>query len=115
MSTDRDPKLVALFAQAEQEFDEDSFLADVMGQIDRERRKTLLVWWALGMFTIACFAALAAPVITAVNMATQLLPVSVVEIQTDWVRQLVSPVNSVAAVVAVIVLGAMRFFRRIFR
>jgi hypothetical protein len=115
MNTDPDPNLMAFFAQAEQEFDKDSFVAGVMGQIDRERRKTVLVWLVLGLFTIACFVALAAPVITAVGMATELLPVSLVEIRTEWVRQLVSPINSVAAITAVIVLGVTRFFRGIFR
>jgi len=115
MNTDRDPNLMALFAQAEQEFDKGSFVAGVMGQINHERRKIQLVWLVLGLFTIACLVALVAPVITAVSMANQLLPVSLVEIQTEWVRQLVSPINSVAAIVAVIVLGVTRFFRRIFR
>lgn len=115
MSTDRDQELSTLFAQAEQEFDNDAFVADVMSQIDRERRKALLVWFALGLFIVACFAALATPVIAAVNLATQLLPASLVDIQTDWVRQLVSPINSVAAIVALVVLGIMKFYRRVLR
>lgn len=115
MSTDRDQKLTAMFAQAEQEFDNDSFVADVMSQIDRERRKTVFVWLVLALFIVGCIAALATPVIAAVSMATQLLPASLVEVQTDWIRQLVSPINSVAAVVALIVLGIMKFYRRILR
>ncbi len=115
MSTDRDPNLMALFAQAEQEFDEDTFISGVMSQIGRERRKTLLVWSVLGVFIAVCFAALAVPVLSAVGMVTQLLPVSLVEIETDLLRQLVSPINSVAAVVAVLALGIWKFFRRIFR
>lgn len=115
MSTDRDPNLAGLFAQAEQEFDGNKFIAGVMRQVDRERRKTLLVWSGLGVFIAVCFAALAVPVLSAVSMASQLLPVSLVEIETDLLRQLVSPINSVAAVVAVLTLGIWKFFRRIFR
>jgi hypothetical protein len=112
--TDRDQDLIALFAQAEQQFDNDAFVAGVMSQIDRERRRTLLVWIALSLFIVACVAAFAAPVITAVSMATQLLPVALVDVQTDWIRQLISPINSVAAVAALVVFVAMKFFRRIF-
>jgi len=113
--TDRDQNLIALFAQAEQQFDDDAFVAGVMSQIDRERRRTLLVWVALTLFIVACIAAFAAPVIAAVSMATQLLPVSLVDVQADWFRQLVSPINSVAAAVALAVLGIVRFFRKVFR
>lgn len=114
MNTDRDPNLMALFAQAEQEID-DSFVQDVLRQIDQERRRILIIWSVLGLFIIACLAVLAAPVFSAVNLASQLLPVSLVDIETEWVRQLVSPINSVAAVIAVLVLGIRKFFRSVFR
>lgn len=113
--TDRDQNLIALFAQAEQQFDNDAFVAGVISQIDRERRRTLLVWIALTLFILACFAAFAAPVISAVSMATKLLPVSLVDIQADWFRQLVSPINSVAAAMALAALGIVRFFRKVLR
>jgi len=113
--TDRDQDLIALFAQAEQQFDNDAFVDGVMSQIDRERRRTMLIWTALSLFVVVCVAAFAVPVITAIDMATQLLPMSLIDIQTDWVRQLVSPINSIAAAVALILLGIIRFFRRIFR
>ena len=114
MSTDRDPNLMALFAQAEQDID-DSFEQDLMRQIDQERRRILIIWSGFGLLVFVCLAFLARPVFSAVNMASQLLPVSVVEVETDWVRQLVSPINSVAAIVAVLLLGIRKFFRRIFR
>lgn len=112
---DQDQNLVTLFAQAKQQFDNDAFVDGVMSQIDRERRRTLLVWVVLSLFIVTCIAAFATPVIAAVNMATQLLPVSLIEIQTDWVRQLVSPINSVAAALALILFVIMKFFRRVFR
>lgn len=111
---DQDQNLIAMFGQAEQQFDNDAFVAGVMSQIDSERRKTLLVWIVLCLFIAACTAAFAAPVITAVNMATQLLPVSLVDVRTDWLRQLISPINSLAAVVALILFVMMKFVRRIF-
>jgi len=114
MST-RDPNLQKLFAQADQDFRDDSFAADVLRQIDRERRRMLLVWFALIALALTGLAFLASPVLAAFGIATQLLPVSLVEIETEWLRLLLSPINSVAAAIAVTALGLRKFFRRIFR
>ena len=114
MSTARDPNLQELFAKAEQDFQGDSFAGNVLRQIDRERRRMLLVWFALIVLTLACLAFLAAPVFAAFGMATQVLPVPLLEIETEWLRLLLSPINSVAAAIAVAALGLRKFFRRIF-
>ena len=71
-----------------------------------------MVWSVFGIVAIVVFALLAKPVFGAVAMATQLLPVSLVEIETEWLRQLVSPINSVAAAIALGALGIRWFFRR---
>ena len=114
MSTARDPNLQELFTQAEQDFQDDSFATDVLRQIDRERRRMLLVWFALIVLALACLAFLASPVLAAFGMATQLLPVPLFEIETEWLRLLLSPINSVAAAIAVAALGLRKFLRRIF-
>jgi len=115
MITPRDPNLQKLFAQAEQDFQDDSFAADILRQIDSERRRMLLVWFALIALALTGLAFLASPVLAAFGIATQLLPVSLVEIETEWLRLLLSPINSVAAAIAVTALGLRKFFRRIFR
>jgi hypothetical protein len=114
MST-RDPNLQKLFAQADQDFRDDSFAADVLRQIDRERRRMLLVWFALIVLTLICFVFLASPVLAAFSMATRALPIPLLEIETEWLRLLLSPINSVAAAIAVAALGLRKFFRRIFQ
>jgi hypothetical protein len=57
-------------------------------------------------------ALLANPLLATLAMATQLLPMSLVDIETEWLRQLASPINSVAAVIAIGALGIRSFFRR---
>lgn len=115
MTTSRDPNLQKLFTQAEQDFRNDSFAQDVLRRINRERRKTLLVWSVLIVLALTCLAFLTSPVFTAISMATQLLPVSLVEIEAEWLRLLLSPINSVAAAIALGVLSIRKFFRWIFR
>lgn len=110
-----DPRIQALFTQAEQAFDGEAFLRDVMASIDRGRRRLLVVWACFSIIAIAAFLFLAPPVIEALAMASNLLPVSLVEIETQWLQQLLAPINSVAAAIALGALGLRRFFRRIFR
>ncbi|MDH5455740.1 MAG: hypothetical protein OEY37_06680 [Gammaproteobacteria bacterium] len=115
MTTERDPLLMALFAQAESSLDDNAFAEDVMRMIDRQRRRTMLLWSAGMLVAIACIALLAAPVITAMTMATELLPASLVSIETGWLQQLLAPVNSVAAALALGILVLRKFYRRLFR
>ena len=67
MTTSHDPNLQKLFTQAEQDFRGDSFAEDVLKRIDRERRKTLLVWSVLIVLALAGLALLASPVFTAIG------------------------------------------------
>ena len=114
MNTDRDPKLMALFAQAEAELDDNAFANDVMQMIDGQRRRTMLVWSVFMIAVLACFALVATPVVTAVSMATELLPTSLVSVETDWLQKVLAPINSVAAVFALGFLALRKFYRRVF-
>jgi hypothetical protein len=110
-----DPRLQALFAKAEQAFDGEAFVRGVMARIDRGRHRLLLAWATVSIIAIAGLSFLAPPVIEAISMASSLLPVSLVEIETQWLQQLLAPINSVAAAVAIGALGIRKFYRRIFR
>ncbi len=84
MSTERDPQLMALFAEAETELDDPGFRHELMQSIGRERRKTLIVWTAFVAVALVCVALFAAPFVAAAKMATALLPSSLVSIEADW-------------------------------
>jgi hypothetical protein len=112
MNNDDDPRLQALFTQARQAFDGDAFTRGVLKRIERERRRTLLAWSAFGLAGLVVVAILANPLFMAFRMATQLLPMSLVDIETEWLRQLASPINSIAAVIAIGALGIRSFIRR---
>lgn len=115
MTTERDPQLLALFARAEEELDDPGFRLELMRSIDRERRRTLIVWAVSIAAAILGIALLAAPVVAAVKMATSLLPVSLVSIEADWLQQLLAPINSVAAAIALGFLALRKVYRRLFR
>ena len=115
MSTELDPRLQALFDEAEQPFDGERFLAEIMGRVDRQRRRTMLGWSIVGLVVLIAFSVVASPVLAAVNFVSQFLPMSLVEIETEWLQMLLSPVNSIAAAIAVGGLLIVKFFRWILR
>ncbi len=111
MTTEFDPRLQALFDQAKQPFDGERFLEDIMRKVDRQRLRTMLLWFILGLAALAGFFFVASPVFAAVDFVSQFLPMSLVEIETEWLQMLVSPVNSIGAAIAVGGLLIFRFFR----
>lgn len=115
MSTEFDPRLQALFDRAEQPFDGERFLADVMQRVDRQRYRTMLGWSLLGLTILMGFTFVASPVFAAVNLVSQFLPMSLVEVETEWLQMLLSPVNSIAAAIAVGGLLIVKFFRWVLR
>lgn len=113
MTSEYDPKLQALFRQAEQALDHDEFTRNVMARIDRSRRRTLLFWTIAAAVVITCLAFLAAPLMSTIVLVSNLLPRELVAFDTAWLRMLVSPINSVAAAIAVGVLVLRKFYKRI--
>ena len=115
MTTEFDPRLQALFDRAEEPFDGERFLGDIMRQVDRQRQRAMLGWSLLAFAIVIGLALVASPVFEAVNLVSRFLPTSLVEIETEWLQMLLSPVNSVAAAIAIGGLLVAKFFRWIFR
>ena len=115
MTNEFDPRLQALFDQAQQSFDGESFLADIMRSVDRQRHRAMLIWSAVGFVALIGFFFAAGPVFTAVNFVSQFLPTSLVDVETEWLQMLLSPVNSIAAAIAVGGLLIVKFFRWVLR
>lgn len=59
------------------------------------------------------FQLLAPPVIAVLEMATNRLPLSLLNIENQWLQLLLAPINSAAAAIAVGALVIVKFFRRV--
>ena len=114
MTVDRDPKLQELFDVATQTMPEEPFVADVMSKVDRVRREAVIVWIGVGLVLIACLWLLAAPVQDAVQLLTQALSISLVDLGDRWLARIISPANSVAGLVALGLLGLRAGYRKLF-
>jgi hypothetical protein len=111
---DRDPILQQLFRDAGRELPTDGFLDQVMARVDRTRRRSVLAWCCVGAVLLASAWLLAGPLMSLAGIAMRVLPDSLVELDDNWVSQLISPVNSIAGVVALTFLGLRLVYRKIF-
>ena len=92
----------------------DPFLGQVMSDIDRSRRKIILAWSCVGVALFVGAWLVSGPLMNSVGIAMRILPDPLVEMDNNWLSQLISPVNSVAGVVALVFLGLRLAYRKIF-
>ena len=116
MTTDRDPLLQKLFDAASQGLADDEFVARVMSRIDALRRRALIAWAATALVLAIAAALLTPTMVTAVGLLSRALPQSLVEFDEPvaLIGQALSPLNSVAAIVAISVLLIVYAYRKIF-
>lgn len=114
MNSERDAQLEALFADANSELSEETFTASVMRRIDRMRRAALFGWVCLALGLLIGVGLLAEPAMQAIDLMVRFLPQSWFDIENHGAAVLLAPINSIGAVVALVVLGLYRFFRKFF-
>ena len=116
MTVDNDPLLRQLFDVANQDLDGDAFIAGVMSRIDGLRRRVLIAWAAAGLILALAAWLLTPTVVGAVGLLSRTLPQSLIEFDQPvaFIGQVLSPLNSAAAVVAISLLVIVFAYRKIF-
>lgn len=114
MTDERDPGIQALFDAAPGATVSGEFVTRVMTGVDTQRRRTVMAWIVAAMLAIPVLYWLSGPVIGAVNLANRLMPEPLVTVEASWLAQLFAPLNSVAAVTGIVLLGLWWLYRKIF-
>jgi hypothetical protein len=116
MTMDRDPLLLQLFDIAKLDLPGDAFIGGVMSRIDALRRRAVIAWSAAGAVLAALAWSLTPALVGAVDLLSRALPQSLVEVDEPaaMIGQVLSPLNSVAAVIAITVLVIVFAYRKIF-
>lgn len=116
MSMERDPLLQKLFDIAKQELPSKAFIAGIMSRINALRRRAIIAWAVTGSLLVLAAWVMAPTVVGAVNLLAQALPQSLVEFDepASLIGQMLSPRNSIAAVIAITVLIIVFAYRKIF-
>jgi len=115
MNDERDPLLESLFSQAEHELVEDQFTLQVMDRVKRRRRNVLVGRFAIVALIIVLELLLSAPLQNTAGVVTQALSTSLIEVESEWLTLIFGPVNSVAGLIGMLLLGMQFLYRRMVR
>ena len=117
MSNERDPLLDTLFAEATRSQPlaavDTTFIDNVMAGIETRRRNVLFGRIAIVAVIVMFELLLSAPLQNSVGTLTSALGTSLVELNDSWIATLLEPINSVAGVIGVLLLGLHALYRRV--
>jgi hypothetical protein len=115
MSNERDPLLDSLFAEVAGEQADDKFTAKVMLGIEKRRRNVIIGRVGIVGLLFAFEFLLSAPLQTSVGVLADVLSMSIWSIQSEWLAAAVAPLNSIAGIIGMLLLGMHTLYRRMVR
>ena len=115
MNDERDPLLESLFSQAECELVEDKFTVQVMDRVQKRRRNVLIGRFAIVALIIVLELLLSTPLQNTAGVITQALGTSLIEVESEWLTLVFAPLNSIAGLIGMLLLGMQFFYRRMVR
>ena len=115
MNDARDPWLESMFAQAERQLVDDDYVAQVMVRVAQRRRNVLIGQLALVALLVVFELVLSAPLQNTVGAITQALSATLLELENEWVALVFAPLNSIAGLIGVMLLGMQFLYRKMMR
>ena len=115
MNDERDPLLESLFSQAEHELVEDKFTVQVMAGVKKRRRNVLIGRLAILALLVALELLLSAPLQNTAGAITQVLGMSLIEVESEWLSLVFAPLNSIAGLLGMLLLSMQFLYRRMMR
>ena len=115
MTSERDPELQSLFDAAEQNLADPEFTDAVVDRINRRRRQLLLGRLAVVAAIVVLEIMLESPLRSSMGLVVEILGRDLVPVGDGWLGFLVAPLNSLAGLVGMTLLGINLLFRKIVR
>ena len=115
MNDERDPLLESLFSQAEHELVEDEFTVQVMDGVKKRRRNVLIGRLAIVVSLVALELLLSSPLQDTAGVITQVLGMSLIEVESEWLTMVFGPLNSIAGLLGMLLIGMQFLYRRMMR
>jgi len=94
---------------------EDKLTAQVMAQVATRRRNVLIGRLAIVALLVALELLLSTPLQNSAGVITQVLSTSLVELEGGAFATVASPINSIAGLIGMLLLGMQFLFRRMVR
>ena len=111
MNDDLDPKIQILFANSNQDLANDGFAEQVMAKANKNRRVRMASWTGIGLAVVLLAWLTAAPMQDMTFLISRELTTSLVQQSDGWLLQILAPVNSVAGLLALCLLGLQAVLR----
>ena len=115
MNEERDPVLESLFVQAERELIDEQFTSRVMAGIDRRRRNMLIGRLAAIGLLVMLELLLNAPIQNSVGTVAGTLGSGLLQLDNEWAAYALGPINSIAGLIGMTLLGLNFLFRKVLR
>lgn len=113
MNDDRDPKLERLFEEAETSLADDAFTEAVNGGLKRRRRRILFGRLAVLAAIVLLEVVLESPLQLYLGAIAEVLGTPLLPVQDGWAAFVFAPVNSVAGLIGIVLLGLNILYRKI--
>jgi hypothetical protein len=114
MSDERDPVLEALFAESQQELSDDRFTNAVLARVEARRRRVLLGRLAIVVLLIAFELLLDAPLQHSLGALAEALNTPLFDTGAGWFSILLTPLNSLAGLVGLVLFAIHLLYRKLF-
>ena len=115
MNDERDPLLEALFDDARQELTDDRYTEQVMDRIGRRRRNVIAGRLTILAFVLAFELALNAPLQSSIGALADTFSTDLFAVENAWLAAALAPLNSVAGVVGILLVGLHAMYRKFIR
>ncbi len=112
MTEERDPKLEALFIQAEENLADDGYVDAVVGSLRRHRRNSLIGRFTAVLLLVALEFLLSAPFQNSAATIANALSMSLIDIEGQWLAFALAPLNSVAGLLGMLLIWLHFLYRR---
>jgi hypothetical protein len=113
MNDDRDPRLELLFEEAESSLADDAFIEAVNDSLRRRRRRILFGRLAILAALVVLEVVLESPLRLYLGVVADVLGTPLLPMHDDWLAFVVAPINSVAGLVGLVLLGLNMLYRKI--
>jgi len=102
MSDERDPLLLELFADSQSVTPDDEFTKQVMNKTFALRKKLIVIATFVSVLLVLYTAVFGAPLQDFALLMAQFLSTNLIDIGENWLALIVSPLNSVAGLLALL-------------
>jgi hypothetical protein len=115
MTEVRDPFLESLMKQSVTDLSEKEFTNQVMSMVEVRRRNVLIGRLAILALLVFLEIILSSPLQQSLGMIGQILDTSLIDLENKWAIMFLSPLNSVAGLIGMMLLGMHYLYRKMVR